>query len=81
MSPHFRKYFAGKENFVRQLLARAIQRTHGDEESKIKSGLDHMGWREGKAATKTGRNPKYGEQVMVNEVGTQCFLSLVTFDP
>ena len=81
VSPHFRKYFAGKEKFVRQLLARAVQRTYGNEESKIKSGLDHMVWREGKAATKTGRKPKYGKQVMVDEVGTRYFPSLVMFDP
>ena len=80
VSPHFRKYFAGKERFVRQLLARAVQRTQGDEESKIKSGLDHMVWREGKAATKTGRIPKFGKQVMVDEVGTQNILSLAMFD-
>lgn len=79
VSPHFRKYFAGKERFVRQLLARAVERTFGSKESKIKSGLDHMVFREGKAATKTGRTPKYGKQVMVDEVGTQFFLSLVVF--
>jgi len=81
VSPHFRKRFASKEKFIRQLLTRAYQRTRGNEESKIKSGIDHMVWREGRAATKTGRKPKYGKQVMVDEVGTQYFLSLVMFDP
>ena len=71
ISPHFRKYFSGKEKFVRQLLFRAVQRTHGDEESNVKSGLDHMVWREGKAASKAGRRPKFGKQVMVDEVRTR----------
>ena len=81
VSPHFRKHFAGKEKFVRQLLARAVERTYGSEESKIRSGLDHMVWREGKASTKTGRRPRYGKQVVVDEVGTQYFLSLVRIAP
>ena len=81
VSLHFRRYFASKDNFVRQLLARAVQRTQGNEEPKIKSGIDHIVWREGKAAIKTGRKPKYGKQVMVDEVGTQSFLSLMMFDP
>ena len=81
VSSHFRRYFAGKENIVRQLLARAVQRATGNEESKIKSSLDYMVWRESKAATKTGRKPKYGKQVMVDEIGTQYLLSLVMLHP
>ena len=79
VSPHFRKYFAGKERFIRQLLARAVQRTHGKDE-KVTSGVDHMVWREGKAASKAGRAPKFGNQVMVDEVRIRCFLYSVIFD-
>lgn len=81
VSLHFRRYFASKDNFVRQLLARAVQRTQGNEEPKIKSGIDYIVWREGSAAIKTGRKPKYGKQIIVDEVGTQCFLFLTMFDP
>ena len=81
VSLHFRRYFADKEKFVRQLLARAVQRTRGHEESKIESGIDHIVWREGKAAIKSGRKPKYDKQIMVDEVGTHNFLSLMMFHP
>jgi hypothetical protein len=68
ISPRFRKYFADKEKFIRQLISVAVQRTHGDSGANIKTGLDHMVWREQKAADKTGRKPKYGKQVMADEV-------------
>ena len=68
ISPHSRKYLSDKERAVRQLISSAVQRIQGKDEGKIKSGLDHMVWREARAANKTGRSSKHSKQIMVDEV-------------
>ncbi len=68
ISPRSRKHMSRKEVDIRHLITRAVQRTRERDEAKITSGLDYMVWREEKAADKTGRKPKYNEQIMVDEV-------------
>jgi hypothetical protein len=44
--PYSRKKLLEKEIFVRQLISNSIQRVQEKDQAKIKSGLDHMVWRE-----------------------------------
>jgi cytochrome P450 len=68
VSPHFRRYFAAKETFVRKIIAQAVQRSVKSQDPKRESGVDHMVWRENRAAERAGRKPKYGQQVFEDEV-------------
>ena len=64
--PRYRKFFAAKQNFIRSRINIAIERLRQGE--KAKTGIDHMVYLEEKAAIKAGRQPLYGDQIMVDEV-------------
>lgn len=69
MSPYYRKFFVGKDRFIRKHINLALQRFSNDEEAK--TGIDYMVYREQKAARKADRQPMYGKQIMIDEVGKQ----------
>lgn len=63
-----RKYFSDRERAVRQLISKSVTRIQGTDKDGLRSGLDHMVWREDKAASKALRKPVYNKQIMVDEV-------------
>ncbi|GLA34903.1 hypothetical protein AnigIFM63309_009086 [Aspergillus niger] len=65
MSPYYRKFFVGKDRFIRKHINLALQRFGNDEEAK--TGIDYMVYREQKAARKADRQPMYGKQIMIDE--------------
>lgn len=64
--PRYRKFFAAKQSLIRSRINIAIKRLRQGEEAK--TGIDHMVYREEKAAIKAGRQPLYEDQIMVDEV-------------
>jgi len=64
--PRYRKFFAATRSVIRRRIDIAIKRLHQGEEAK--TGIDHMVYREEKAAIKAGRQPLYEDQIMVDEV-------------
>jgi hypothetical protein len=75
MCPQFRRHFFEKDTSIRELIDRSIARVmHGD--TSIKSGLDHMVWREIKAAAKAGRPSKASTQTMIDEVRFSRFSAI-----
>ncbi|PYI09471.1 cytochrome P450 [Aspergillus sclerotiicarbonarius CBS 121057] len=65
MSPHYRKFFVGKNHFIRKHIDLALQRCGNEEEAK--TGIDYMVYREQKAARKADRQPVFGKQIMIDE--------------
>ncbi|KAI1380700.1 cytochrome P450 [Hypoxylon crocopeplum] len=64
-SPHYRKFFEAKDGFIRKHIDLGLERLRNEVEAK--TGLDYMVYREQKAARKTGREPVWGKQIMVDE--------------
>ena len=64
--PRYRKFFAAKQSVIRHRIDAAVKRLRQGE--KAKNGIDYMVYREDKAAIKAGRQPLYGDQIMVDEV-------------
>jgi cytochrome P450 len=77
ISPQSRRQISGKERAIRQWVARAVQRIKGGNRADIKSGLDHMVWREQLAANKTSRPSKHSKQIMLDEVRKPAFQNRV----
>lgn len=71
--PRYRKFFAATRSVIRRRIDIAIKRLHQGEEAK--TGIDHMVYREEKAAIKAGRQPLYEDQIMVDEVRNHALLS------
>ncbi|KAL8791271.1 MAG: hypothetical protein Q9213_000228 [Squamulea squamosa] len=63
--PRYRKFFAAKQSFIRSRIDIAIKRLRQGQEAK--TGIDYMVFREEKAAIKAGRQPLYGDQIMLDE--------------
>ncbi|KAK3312370.1 cytochrome P450 [Apodospora peruviana] len=68
IAPSFGKFFAAKDTFIGERLNRAFARSRRGEAAR--SGIDHMVFREEKAAAKADRMPLLGnlKQVMTDEV-------------
>jgi cytochrome P450 len=70
ITPHYRKLFAAKQTYIHERIDVALKRLYQGE--KPKTGIEHMVYREHKAAEKAGRRPRYKDQIMVDEVRTHC---------
>ncbi|PYH66912.1 cytochrome P450 [Aspergillus vadensis CBS 113365] len=65
ISPSYRKFFVGKDRFIRQHINLALHRFSNEEQPK--AGIDYMIYREHKAAREFDRQPMYGKQIMIDE--------------
>ncbi|KAI0595296.1 cytochrome P450 [Biscogniauxia sp. FL1348] len=65
VSPYYRHFFIAKDHFIRKHITLAVQRLRNGEEAK--TGIDHMIYREQKAALKADRQPVFGKQIMIDE--------------
>ncbi|KAH8719435.1 hypothetical protein GQ44DRAFT_808803 [Phaeosphaeriaceae sp. PMI808] len=65
ISPPSRMYFPDTERAVRRLVSRSIQRIQGMDKANLKSGFDHMAWREERATNKAGHKPVHSKQIMI----------------
>lgn len=66
MSPYYRPFFEAKDRFIRKHIDLAVQRCQNNEDAT--TGIDHMVYREEKAAQKARRKPVFGKQIMIDEV-------------
>jgi len=67
MPPCYRPFFWAKDRFIRKHIDLAVQRRCNDEDATT-GGIDHIVYREAKAARKVDREPLFGKQIMVDEV-------------
>lgn len=74
---YYRRLFAVKQSFMRRRFDEAVDRMRNGK-API-NAIDHMVIREDKAAKKAKREPKYNDQIMVDEVSEQ-FDSLASRD-
>ncbi|KAJ5443756.1 uncharacterized protein N7458_007628 [Penicillium daleae] len=65
MSPYYRPFFEAKDRFIRKHIDLAIRRHYNDQDPT--TGIDHMVYREAKAARKADREPLFGKQIMIDE--------------
>lgn len=66
VSPHYRPFFEAKDRFIRKHIDLAVKRRINNEDAK--TGIDHMVYREAKAAQKARREPVFAKQIMIDEV-------------
>jgi cytochrome P450 len=68
VSPYYRPFFEAKDRFIRKHIDLAVHRRRNNEDAK--TGIDHMVYREAKAAQKARREPVFAKQIMIDEVRT-----------
>lgn len=66
VSSYYRPFFEAKDNFIRKHIDLAVHRWRKNEDAT--TGIDHMVYREAKAAHKAQREPVFGKQIMIDEV-------------